>query len=302
MKKVRIEEKRTYKGLPTSTEVELQQHHGKSPLAQDHIHSKIEMLYCIEGKYRAVLGETEYLFSKGDLLMINSWEVHRNYCETDQDAAQWVIKLEPEILYNSACSIFEAQYVRPFLFQDYQHPRLLRAEELAGSVVPECLNNLFQEAETQQYGFELAIRTNLCQIFTWILRHWNSTGEFHWIAAASGAENLLWLQQVFDYVAIHYREPIETAQVAELCNYSYSYFSHLFHQTVGTTFKDYLNSYRITQAEKLLCETTYNIQEIASMSGYGDTAYFIQKFRKCKGISPGKFRSIFQTETKQHLR
>ncbi len=297
MSDVWVEKKFTYQGVPTNTEVEFQHHYGKCPLASDHVHSKIEMLYCVKGEYRAVLGgETEYRFSKGDLLVINSWEVHRNYCESELDAAQWVIKLEPEILYNTTCSVFEAQYALPFLFQDYKHPRLLKAGELAESIVPTCLKEICRESQEQSYGFELAIRAALCRIFTWILRHWNQNDLLFSNKTCPSKMGTHNLQKTLSYVEEHYAEPIEVADMARLCNLSYSYFSHQFRQSIGTTFSEYLNARRIAEAERLLGTTDATISEIALQVGYSNPGYFIQKFKAQKGVSPRKFREIYLTQ------
>ena len=55
--------------------------------------------------------------------------------------------------------------------------------------------------------------------------------------------------------------------------------------------QDYLNEYRISKAVTLLINTDKNITEIAEMTGFSTTSYFISRFRQKMGITPFQFRS-----------
>ncbi len=297
---VQKETQRMHRGVPATLEVEYQPNGGQHQIAYPHIHSKIEMLYCTSGSYHAVLNGIDYSFSAGDLLLINSWEVHAVRSLEERENAYWVVKVPTDLLYNSTCSVYEAQYALPFLFSNYKHPRVLKAVELVDSPVPGCLSDIFQEWESQSYGYELSIRASICRIFTWILRYWNRNDLIQGTKSDVAKNGFTNLQRVLTYVEEHFAEPLEVSQMAELCNVSYSYFSHQFRQSVGSTFNEYLNARRIAEAEKLLCTTDLNVSEISLQVGYADPAYFIQKFRKQKGVSPRKFRAIYQEQTGQH--
>ena len=71
-----------------------------------------------------------------------------------------------------------------------------------------------------------------------------------------------------------------------------SYLGQMFQKKHGQTFKDYLTSYRISQAEALLMNTELRIVEIAEKVGYKDTDYFIKKFIEANGCTPSKYRKL----------
>lgn len=50
---------------------------------------------------------------------------------------------------------------------------------------------------------------------------------------------------------------------------------------------------RICNAEALLLNTEYNINEIAQIVGYDNSLYFSRMFKKIKGISPSEYRKIY---------
>lgn len=80
----------------------------------------------------------------------------------------------------------------------------------------------------KKYGFELAIRTSLGEMFLWILRFWHNKGLDLNISSGLNKNTLDRLESVFDYVDAHYAEPISVNDMAKLCNMSYSYFSRFF--------------------------------------------------------------------------
>ena len=58
----------------------------------------------------------------------------------------------------------------------------------------------------------------------------------------------------------------------------------------GSSFKQLLNSIRITEAKRLLVETDRNIKDIALNVGFNNISYFFQTFKIIEGISPREYR------------
>lgn len=69
-----------------------------------------------------------------------------------------------------------------------------------------------------------------------------------------------------------------------------SYLGQIFQKKYGQSFKDYITSYRISQAERLLVNTDKRIAEIAEEVGYKDSDYFLKKFIEANGCTPSKYR------------
>ena len=59
---------------------------------------------------------------------------------------------------------------------------------------------------------------------------------------------------------------------------------------MNMSFSDYINYIRISEAQKLLITTDLDMSEIAEHTGFSTSSYFIEQFRKRKGISPKQFR------------
>ena len=77
--------------------------------------------------------------------------------------------------------------------------------------------------------------------------------------------------------------------IAALSNYSPSYFSRLFVRVYGTPFSQYLASYRVERAKRLLLQESMTLHEIARKVGFCSTSYFCSVFRKKTGKSPRQY-------------
>ena len=91
-------------------------------------------------------------------------------------------------------------------------------------------------------------------------------------------------------VSQQYNEDITLNYIAkELC-YNPVYLGRIFKQETGKSFRNYLNSYRVKKAAKLICENRYKIHEICEMVGYRDINYFCRVFKEAYGSSPSEFK------------
>jgi two-component system response regulator YesN len=113
----------------------------------------------------------------------------------------------------------------------------------------------------------------------------------------AGRQHASVIQQARQYVERHYMDPnISLNEVAAQVNHSPSYFSAVFSQETGTTFKEYLTELRLKKAKEFLRTTNARSSEIACQIGYSDPHYFSYVFRKNTGLTPTEFRAQAQTE------
>ena len=93
------------------------------------------------------------------------------------------------------------------------------------------------------------------------------------------------------FVANNFAEPINIASAAKEVHLTPNYLGTLFKQEVGTTFRDYLNTIRLNQAEDMLRAGDGSITEIALKCGFKDVFYFSRLFKKYKGATPSSVQS-----------
>jgi AraC-like DNA-binding protein len=255
-----------------------------------HIHNYIEILYALSGKYQILLNNKEYYFQTGDMVLINSNEIHHIFSISERENEYIVIKFEPEMLYTTAQSLFEMKYVMPFILNESTHQKIFLKEDIEKTLIPELIKGISTEYTEKNYGYELAIRANIYNLFLFILRRWNEQNMDLNIDQEINKDMVGRMQKVFDYIEENYQNDITAMDMALLCNLSYSYFSRLFTRIMKRSFREYLNYVRITKAEKLLTNAELNITEIAMSVGFSTSSYFIQQFKQYKDISPKQYQ------------
>lgn len=87
-----------------------------------------------------------------------------------------------------------------------------------------------------------------------------------------------------------FRSPLTLGDMAAHAGLTPSYFSTLFAQRMGMSFKEYLDKLRFSEAAKLLSFTDLTVAQICDQSGFSDYANFQRRFRKRFGQSPLEYR------------
>lgn len=86
------------------------------------------------------------------------------------------------------------------------------------------------------------------------------------------------------------REP-STTELARLCGMSASTFARRMRLRFGASPKKVLIQRRIERAKKLLIESPYSVEGIATELGYKEPGHFTRQFKKWVGVSPSAFRT-----------
>lgn len=92
------------------------------------------------------------------------------------------------------------------------------------------------------------------------------------------------------YFNANYNTNISIEEYATSRGMSVSWFIRSFKQYTGSTPMQYIVSLRITNAQVLLENTSYNVKEIGLIVGYDNPLYFSRIFSKQKGMSPKEYR------------
>lgn len=259
-----------------------------------HYHSYIEILYGISGTYEVVLNGKYHKFTKGDLVLINSKEVHQINSCYEEGGKYIVLRFEPEVIYsNMFNNHLHLKYVLPFILETSNHQKVIKADVIGSTFIPELLYEITKEFQTETFGYELAIQNHIGRIFLWILRYFHETSSEFMQSDLADLELIKRLQPSLDYVLDHFNEEIKATHMASLCSMSPSYFSRTFNSQMRMNFNEYINYVRIMEAEKLLVSTTMNITEVSNAVGFSTTSYFIKLFKVYKKISPKQFRKEF---------
>ena len=91
-------------------------------------------------------------------------------------------------------------------------------------------------------------------------------------------------------------------QMARDLHFSASRFHALYKAQFGVSPKQDLQQIRINYAQNLLAQENITVSEVAEFVGYKNEYYFIKKFKKVFGKTPGRYKKDIQKSAKKERR
>ena len=97
------------------------------------------------------------------------------------------------------------------------------------------------------------------------------------------------LQRIYQFIEENYHHKLDIAEAAELTNLTLAAFCRYFKRMTHLTFTQFLNQYRVSQAQKLLL-LDQTVTEACFASGFESLSYFNKIFRRVTGENPLQFK------------
>jgi YesN/AraC family two-component response regulator len=94
------------------------------------------------------------------------------------------------------------------------------------------------------------------------------------------------VQKAILYIRENYANNISLVIVADQIHVSNAHLSRLFKKELNTSFIDYLTSYRIELAKKMMKETNKELKEISELTGFNSYNYFLRVYKEKTGLTP----------------
>lgn len=111
---------------------------------------------------------------------------------------------------------------------------------------------------------------------------------FHFTShTVSGSDSV---KKAIRYISVNFFQNITLDMVAAHVHLNPAYFSTLFKNSTGQSFKEYLTMVRIEESKRLLKTTNYSIVDICLAVGFEDQSYFSKVFKKHTGLTPKQYR------------
>lgn len=100
------------------------------------------------------------------------------------------------------------------------------------------------------------------------------------------------VQIVLELIEADIRQDLSITDLARCIRLSPSRLHHLFKESTGTSFVQYLKNRRLHKARALLETTTLNIKETMNVAGFRDASHFVRDFKKTFGTTPTEYRQL----------
>ena len=252
-----------------------------------HYHPEIELIYFIEGKTNAVIGDGFQHFEEGDLVILGA-----NFPHVLQENKAFA-KVNPE------CRPFGLilQFTEDFLGADFmKKPELQQVNTLlnkskrgihfkkeAVEKVKDPLLNMHQLNEPRKLLSMLDILETLAETAAYDYMTNKNYGYDH-------TQDEDRMRNIHQYIYEHFTEKITVKDIAGVANMTETSFCRYFKTRTLKNFTRFVNEIRISYACKLLSNTNYTVTAVCFESGFNELSYFTRQFKKIMKLSPQQYQ------------
>ena len=103
------------------------------------------------------------------------------------------------------------------------------------------------------------------------------------------------IRKIYGFIDERYQDKITLDEISNLCNLTKPAFCRYFKKATGSTFIEFLNQYRISQAKRLLLMGK-NVSEACYECGFESLSYFNRSFKKITGANPSEFKITYASK------
>jgi AraC family transcriptional activator of pobA len=255
-----------------------------------HWHEHYELILMDQGEAIFQLGGNQIHATAGDLLFVNSGQLHAGYNDDlNQYVKYYAIVFHPSLVGHQSANLLSVDLMSPYIEGKTIFSNSLDKNSAYYPQLITTITTLIREFQSKQIGYEVAIRAYCQLIFTWLCRGYITAhddkrhSDTIRLKAAQFKEMLLYIEE-------HFNDRITLSQAATMVHLSPYHFCKTFKKLTGLTLIQYINLQRIYEAEKLLRTTTLTVTEIAEQIGCGSINSFSKIFKQYKGYSPMSVR------------
>ena len=104
------------------------------------------------------------------------------------------------------------------------------------------------------------------------------------------------VEELDSYIRDNISDEISNTEIGAIFGYHPFYVSRMLKERKGMTMRQYIISYRLKLAKRLLELTDRSAAEIAEECGFTDASYFAKTFKSAFGMTPKEYRNGFKED------
>ncbi|MCR5100661.1 MAG: helix-turn-helix domain-containing protein [Butyrivibrio sp.] len=249
-----------------------------------HWHDDVEIIRIRKGNIHCHVNDSDFLLNPGELCFINFDTLHRVYNTEETVGDLDVLTIKTDMLAQNK-EIYE-KYIIPIIHNsDFAHVQMDGRNSYA-KLISDIFDALYELITEKPTGYELDVIGYIYMIFRRLYLVYISEKDI----PVSYNSDISLQRRMSAYIYEHYQEKITLDDIANAAGVSRSKCASLFHKYTQKTPINFLNSYRLEMASKLLTSTDEPISYIAGASGIGEQSYFNRMFMKEYGCTPLEYR------------
>ena len=264
-----------------------------------HWHEEMEIIYICKGSCQISVNRSSFHVSAGDVIFILPGMLHAIDGDGDKEAEYYNIVFDIRLLGTDRSSdVCFQKYLRSYANHETELPVLLKPDHPSYIQIQQPVYSLIRHKMEHLYtpvpGTELFIKAQLFTLF-WFLEPLRTSSQ-PGLSGSYPHAQIRKMKDLLEYISASYTRPLTIKEAADFCGYSPSYFMKFFKSFTGSTFVDYLNTYRLDKAGELLTATDESVLDISEMVGFENHSYFIRIFKRQYHMTPNQYRKLRLSE------
>lgn len=250
-----------------------------------HWHNDVEIIVIKKGCGIISVDTEQKVVGAGDIILVRPGQLH-SISQHETDTMEYEnILFQTSLLYSADTDLRTQEYFRPYFSLEYDLPWLIDSSYSYHHELSSCIETIDGLCSRHPKYYELSVKGELFNFFYILFSGQDAPVIFH------RSKSLDKVKQIISYIEQHYAEPITVESAAGYMGFSESHFMKFFKQHMHTTFTNYLNSYRLTIAGRLLLAEDDSILSISERTGFNNLSYFNRLFKKEYQMSPREYRN-----------
>lgn len=267
----------------------------REPFVPWHWHKAVELFYIESGELRYHTPNGTMVFSEGSGGMVNSNVLHMtSFRKNREKNIQLLHIFDPVLIAGQWGSLIEQKYITPLITASRLELIALYPDNPRHASILHLIRQAFELSE-DEFGYELNIREALSQIWFRIVQLCRPALLEKPDANTKAIDKI---KSMMIYIHEHYSEKISVSELSAAAYLSERECYRVFQSCLHMTPTEYMKSYRLQMACRMLAEGQESVTEIGHACGLGSTSYFGKIFHTHTGCTPLEYRRKWQDNNK----
>lgn len=251
----------------------------------EHHHTACELSVVCSGAGRYTVSGKNYAFSKDDVFLFGSHEVH---CITnispDSPFDLLNIQFEPRILWGGN-GTFGVKLLQIFFNRSSLFENRIQRDNPATKQIRDGIFALERELAEKKFGFEMKAKILLFDMLLTLSRNYGYINQAKDGASVS-SDVLNQITLAANFIDENLERDITLDEIAKYAAMNKTYFSTMFKKLNGISTWEYITIKRVEKAVALIKTTSLSKLEIAQRCGFNSSSNFYKAFHKVTGRAP----------------
>ncbi len=255
-----------------------------------HWHKAVELFYMKSGTLEYYTPKGKMVFPAGSGGFVNSNVLHMTRpVSKNEKNIQLLHIFDPSFISGNQGSRIEKRYIIPIIAAPQIEIFALYPDIPVQARVLKLIKEAF-DFSNNDIGYEIRIRESLSTIWIMLYELLHSQLDRN----MKSDKNNERLKMMIIYIHEHYADKITISELASAVYLSERECFRIFRNYLHITPTEYIRSYRLQEACRMLVNSQESITDIGRTCGLGNGSYFGKIFREFANCTPKEYRKKWQ--------